>query len=271
MCVFDQMERQPPEPVGHAESYAYFLNRAGGEFWQDVRDLIEDWFSRHREAAQPDVRARFVPLTVVSLTGRFWLYVHETLRRSGFDLICHPEVPGTARRPDFLARGGESDFYVEARAISKSDEWVAAENRRNVVYDALNTIESPDFYLWIDVDQQGPTDLATRPLRQALVRWLGSLDADEQGRAMRDRGLQGLEGRGAALRSIVRESGPRMTSEKSCRPPAVTGWTAATAVDLSRGTVLVAEELRQLGRDHLRGGVDALMADSREHHHPCVC
>lgn len=193
MAVFDQIERELVGPAGHAEPYASYLNRAGGQFWGDIRELVEDWFSHLCKDAQADVRARLRASDDRHFHAAFLeLYLHESLLRAGFEVECHPELPGRKRRPDFLASRGAESFYVEARSVSPSDELVVANNRRGTVYDALNNLSSPNFFLWIDVDEESATGLRTKPLRRALEEWLASLDPDEIGALMERDGLQDL-------------------------------------------------------------------------------
>jgi hypothetical protein len=109
----------------------------------------------------------------------FWeLYLHECLFRLGYSVTLHPQMPGTTRRPDFLAVGESQRFIIEARAIVSSDADESADRRIRVIYDALDTIVSPNFFVWIDVQREGTTPPPTRGLRRKLESWLGTLDVD---------------------------------------------------------------------------------------------
>jgi hypothetical protein len=178
--VFDQLERSDGSPAGHAESNAEFLNRVHTPYWEAVRTLIEEWFGRLCADAQADVRARLRSRDDRQFRAAFWeLYLHETLTRAGYRVTCHPEVDGTTRRPDFLVEGIGEPFYVEARAASESDDEITADRRRSRVYDSLDRLDSPNFYLWIDVEGEGTADLGIRKLRTQLERWLSTFDPDE--------------------------------------------------------------------------------------------
>ena len=73
----------------------------------------------------------------------------ELLLCLGYSVECHPDVPNGLKHPDFLAcspRG--DDFYLEAvLANEASDEKVAEKARMNVVYDTIDRIESPNFFV----------------------------------------------------------------------------------------------------------------------------
>ena len=49
----------------------------------------------------------------------------------------------------------------------------------NAVYESLDKLDSPNFFLWIDVANQGDAPLRARPLRGRLEKWLAELDPDE--------------------------------------------------------------------------------------------
>ena len=52
-------------------------------------------------------------------------------------------------------------------------------SRVNAVYESLDKLETPNFFLWIDVAKQGVAPLRVKPLRKRLETWLGSLNPDE--------------------------------------------------------------------------------------------
>jgi hypothetical protein len=86
---------------------------------------------------------------------------------------------GNISPPDFLVETGDGEFYLEARVASAADDLITADRRRNRVYDSLNRLDSPNFFLWVDVEGEGTADPATRGLRGALEEWLATLDPDD--------------------------------------------------------------------------------------------
>lgn len=107
------------------------------------------------------------------------LYLHESLIRSGLDLEIEPALPGTDRRPDFLARSSGESFYLEARSPSTSRTRQGTAGRISDVYDGLNKTDSPNFWLAIDINAAGERALSTKPLRAQLEAWLKGLDPDD--------------------------------------------------------------------------------------------
>lgn len=180
VTIFSAFNRTDASPASHGESHADFLDRVAGSYWDQVRDLVEDWFARLCPDARADVRGRLQSSDDRQSRGAFFeLYLHECLLRMGYAVTCHPELDGTSRRPDFLAEKDGRSFYIEARSASSSDVAVGNSARVNAVYESLDKMDSPNFFLWIDVVRRGDAPLRARPLRGQLERWLGGLDPDE--------------------------------------------------------------------------------------------
>jgi hypothetical protein len=178
--IFSMTTRTDPSPASHGDGHFQFLDRVSGPYWDQVRDLIEDWFSRLCSEAQADVRGRLRSKDDRQFNGAFVeLYLHECLLRMGYSVTCHPELEGTSRRPDFLAEKDERSIYVEARSASSSDVAVGKSARVNAVYESLDKLDSPNFFLWINVAKQGDDPLRARPLRGRLEKWLAGLNPDE--------------------------------------------------------------------------------------------
>jgi hypothetical protein len=179
MDVYDDIDRVDPSPRGHVESNADFLNRVRGPFWDEVRALVERWFGNLPQTEQADVRGRLRSPDNRQSHGAFWeLYLHESLIRAGYAVTPHPVVAGTARRPDFLARREDSTFYLEARLTRERAGAQAADVRVSRIYEGLDKVDSPNFFLWVDVDAEGVADLRTTRLRRDVQSWLASLDPD---------------------------------------------------------------------------------------------
>jgi hypothetical protein len=107
------------------------------------------------------------------------LFLHHFLLRCGFEVEFHPDIAGITTHPDFLvSRNGQGLFYFEAIAVSNSASEEAAANRMNQVYDALNNLQSPDFYLGLRVEGAPQTPVPAARLRTALARWLAELDVE---------------------------------------------------------------------------------------------
>ncbi|MEO6504354.1 MAG: hypothetical protein ABIQ09_20900 [Jatrophihabitantaceae bacterium] len=179
MRIFEDVDRSDSSPARYAESTAQFYARVGGPYWDSIRHVIETWFSHFCPGSMQDLRGRLRDQDDRQFNGAFFeLYLHESLRRAGYQITCHPKLSGTTRRPDFLVSRDGDAFYLEAKTIGGAGD-VAQGNRLKTVYDALNRLVSPNFFLSVEVETQGAIDLRTRPLRQHLTHWLAGLDPDE--------------------------------------------------------------------------------------------
>lgn len=181
MAIFDDMIRNNSTPKKHSESHASFLNRVHTPYFDAIRQLVEDWFGHLDPDSQADMEARLKDNNDVNFCPAFWeLYLHESLRTAGYRVTCHPEIPGTSRKPDFLAEGSDQSFYLEAKCLaSGNNHKLAADKRKSQVYDAIQELDSPNFLLWVDVENIGPNTPSTRSLFRDLEAWLSDLDPDE--------------------------------------------------------------------------------------------
>lgn len=225
--IFSMLTRTDPSPASHGDGHFQFLDRVSGPYWDQVRDLIEDWFSRLCSEAQADVRGRLRSKDDRQFKGAmFELYLHECLFRMGYSVTCHPELEGTSRRPDFLAEKDGRSIYVEARSASSSDVAVGKSARVNTVYESLDRLDSPNFFLWIDVAKQGDDPLRARPLRGRLEKWLAGLNPDEhslEGKGREDLPAFSHEGAGWKIEFRAIPKSPDVRGREGVRPLGIFG------------------------------------------------
>jgi hypothetical protein len=162
----------------HIESsYAYWRDSERGSMIA-IRQLLESWFAEIPTAQQLDLQQRFrSPIERQHKSALFELFLHHFILRCGFQVEFHPDIEGVNTHPDFLVnRNGQALFYLEAIAVSDSTQQEAENKRIAQVYDTLNTLNSPDFYLGVRVDGAPDTPPAGAKLRRDLERWLSGLD-----------------------------------------------------------------------------------------------
>ncbi|HEX7431530.1 MAG TPA: hypothetical protein VF293_05000 [Candidatus Limnocylindrales bacterium] len=171
--------RANTRPMRHAEGMWEHLDRRGGAGYEGVRALINDWFARVREGkGRRDLAARLRANEFGAWFAAFWeLYLHEALRRAGYELEIEPDISGSEHHPDFLVRGRDHEFYVEALAIIE-DPATAVERRRKHIYDYLNRYPHASFWLGFVVRREGKAGLPVRRLLSDVRRWFDGLDPD---------------------------------------------------------------------------------------------
>lgn len=175
--LFDNVDRINGNPAEHGEPLYTFLNRAAGDYWQSVRDVLTEWLSHYPEEERPTLISRFRRTDRRGFLGAFWeLYLHEVFRRLGFEVILHPEVNGATRRPDFRLQMGTAVTYVEAVTIYEPQAQSIDDVRLAPVLDAINKISSPDFLVAVEAYSIGALSPPISRMCQKLESWVQTLD-----------------------------------------------------------------------------------------------
>ena len=146
-----------------------------------IHTLLEQWFSEVPASEQLDLAQRFRSVILRQhQSALFELYLHHLLVRSGFQVQFHPDVAGTQNHPDFLVlKDGTARFYLEAIAVGNSTKEESEINRINQVYDTLNALESPDFFVSVRVEGAPASSPAGAKIRKDLKKWLATLNWEE--------------------------------------------------------------------------------------------
>jgi hypothetical protein len=178
MALFDaKVETIGDRPKAYAEPVFEYYNRSARKDISRVKEILEAWFTRFPEDAQVDLRQRFRSRIGRQHQGAFFeLYLHELGTKLGYTLSAHPEVDEPTH-PDFLvARNGDPQFYLEGTIAAESDKEAGQQNLGDQVYDTLNKMKTPDFFLSLRVQGAPQSAPPGRKLRERLERWLAALD-----------------------------------------------------------------------------------------------
>ncbi len=124
--------------------YNYYDNNQQAKIVQ-VREILNQWFENYPKEHRSDLVSNFRN----SFHDAFYeLFIHETFFRQGYILEPHPVLSNSTKRPDFLAKKGSEEFYVEATTISYlSEAEIKKENFKQNFIDELNKMVSPNFWL----------------------------------------------------------------------------------------------------------------------------
>lgn len=108
------------------------------------------------------------------------LYAHELLLRSGHRIALHPELQGTNKRPDFSADDGSGVATVfECTVVTElSDAERARRNIVNRLYDAINQIQSLNFFISLDCSGYARSPVPHKKWLSTLNDWLGALNVE---------------------------------------------------------------------------------------------
>jgi hypothetical protein len=137
--LFDEKERHNLDFAKNQHNTYDFYNDTAREAFVEVRDRLEDWFSRYpdsnKKQLKRDLQTQFEP-------AFFELFIHELFYQQGFSLTVHPKIPDSSKSPDFLAKKGDTEFYLEAKIAYDDPYEKAAINKQKAIYDKLNEINS---------------------------------------------------------------------------------------------------------------------------------
>jgi hypothetical protein len=192
------------------------------------------------------------------LAAFFEVYVFTLLRRLGHEVVIHPRAGRATnqRRPDFAAREPDGTSYVveTVLAYEYSAQQRAAQRRVAEAYDALDRLDSPDFFLWIGLDGSPKSSFPGRRLRSEVARFLASLDHGFVQKTLYDHGLDALpvlafphDGCVLKISPFPKSDGAR--GKPGLRPVGVTGLDGARMVDNRTPTRdAVRDKARRYGR-----------------------
>lgn len=146
--LYDEKMRVDLDPSNHYENTFDYYDRSARKDVSNVRRILNKWFLTYPVSEQSELKSRFKK----TFSSAFYeLFIYQLFSHQGIDIEVHPEIPNSNKRPDFLLKKGNVEFYMEAKeARNKSAGEEAIEKRINQVYDSLNKIKSPNFYLKIN-------------------------------------------------------------------------------------------------------------------------
>lgn len=147
MKLFDQKKRTDLKPANHLDDDYDFYDRSAQPMFAKIRNLLNKWFDHYPQEDQLSLKNDFKNDFQAAF---FELFIHELFKKQGFKLQPHPKVEGTTKKPDFLVTSESDEFYIEAKHASDlSEQANSHEKRKALLYDEINKIESPDFFLHI--------------------------------------------------------------------------------------------------------------------------
>jgi hypothetical protein len=181
MLLFDAGIRTELGWKTESQSTFAYYDRSARPAMVEFRKMIQGWFNRFPDEDKKDLRERFRSPKEPNHVGAFFeIYLHELFNRLGFELEPHPTIRGCGTHPDYVVSDhGVNQFYLEATLAGlPSQQEQGANTRMGIVYDAINTIESPNFFVRLELKGAPNTAPPTQTLRRDLTGWLASLNPD---------------------------------------------------------------------------------------------
>lgn len=190
--LFEQMERTSREPRSYSEGEWEYLNRSGRLEAEKTRAFLSYWVAQFPAAQRDELVSRIKTGDDRCFrSATFELFLFALLRSIGCSVTVHPNLQSVnGTHPDFLATSDTGErAYVEAVLASEfSEAETSASRRSDVVLDAIEKIDSPNFFLKVYTEGRPGTQPNGRKLQSELKRWLSSLDPDAVARTVSERG-----------------------------------------------------------------------------------
>jgi hypothetical protein len=182
MTLFDERERSEQCPKLPTQSDFDYHNVSARPGVAAGRVLMEKWFQQYPDEHKRDLRSRYRSRLQSASRGAFFeLYLHQLLLRIGCMVKVHPPLRESVKHPDFLVTTScGTQFYLEAvLAHAPSLEADASARRIAEVYECLNSMNSPNFFISVNANGTPATPPSAAGLRRKLEGWLATLDPDE--------------------------------------------------------------------------------------------
>lgn len=194
--LFDDVERGYRGPIRHAEPNFVYLNCSARPQAVAIRATLEEWFLRYPDGGtKNDLQGRFRSGDDAQYRSSFFeLLLHELCRQLSCKAEPHPDIEGTTKKPDFLVKPSDgSPFYLEAAIVTdESDQEAAGRARINAIYDSLERLVSPDFFIGIQISGLPVSVPPARQIRAFLAKKLACVDADDVTRRYNAKGYDAL-------------------------------------------------------------------------------
>lgn len=185
MKLFDSIPRTFTGPALHAEPQFDYYNRSARTDISAAREVLEQWFLDYPDKAKADVRARFRSSDVGAHHGAFTeLYCYTYTKNLGLGPQVHPHIKNR-RQPDFsLFKNGEFFCYLECTVATEFRQGGATSARLHTIYDALNRLDSPNFFIGIEIINYPARSISAASVRRFIAQKLSGLDPDVVGPEM---------------------------------------------------------------------------------------
>lgn len=135
-------------PSSNNENSFNYYHKSNRVDMKIIRNTMEAWFSKYPEIEKNELKIRFKK----DFDSAFFeLFLYELFKKLGYEIIIHPELKNSTKRPDFLIIKNGKQTYVEAKiCFDKSEDEMALENLQNEFYDQLNKVKIKGFLLAIE-------------------------------------------------------------------------------------------------------------------------
>lgn len=175
--IFDCNERSDGSPSTYSESAYDFFNRHKSAAASRVRNELERWALSYPAESRNELYRRFE----VEFEATFFeLFLHELFSCQGGKPRIHPDSGNRGKRPDFEIAHPEFPEAILLEAAVYFDEATEFWSPRlKLVFDKINGIDSPDFFVLIkDAVAKSTENPRASRIVSFLTKRLRRLDGD---------------------------------------------------------------------------------------------
>lgn len=181
ITVFSDRARTDSGPASRSESHFDYLDRSARPPFAAVREQIEALVRLVPAVHRRELATRLQSRDDHHFDAVFFeLYLHSLAIGLGFTVAIHPRAGSRGKRPDFLLKRNAISLLLEAATVGElSEKGRAAEKRRLAIYDALNEINSPDYFFHVEHSGDPATPIPTGTLKRHVRHFLSTVRYDD--------------------------------------------------------------------------------------------
>jgi len=146
--LFDKTSEFIEGPASNNENSFNYYHKSNRVEFKIIRVTLENWFSKYPAGEKKELKIRFKK----DFDSAFFeLFLHELFNKLGYEIIIHPQLKDSNKRPDFLIIKNGEQTYVEAKiCFDKTEDEMAFERLQNEFYDQLSKVKIKGFVLAIE-------------------------------------------------------------------------------------------------------------------------
>lgn len=177
MSVFDRIERTDLEPASHLIGKFDYLNESARPEAAQVRDIVDFFFDNYPGSHSDEMRNRLRSRdNQLHRSTFFELALHELLIRRGFEVLEIEPTLANGKSPDFLVAAPDGTrFYLEA-TLAGDGASRGAEQRMRDALQAIDDVQSPDFFLSVHSHGYPSQSIPVGQLRRDLQAHVDGLN-----------------------------------------------------------------------------------------------